>query len=69
MSVPLQVHALRKLYSVIDSFWAEAADYIAIIEGLSEDASFPDVSLAAAVVSKVSAGVSFPTRQQALYAV
>lgn len=44
-----QDHALGKLYTLVDSHWAEAADSIAAIESLADAGS----KLAAAVASKV----------------
>jgi hypothetical protein len=44
-----QEHALRKLYTLVDSHWSEAADSIAAIESLADAGS----KLAAAVASKV----------------
>lgn len=47
------VYALKKLFSVVDYFWTEMADAVPLIEGFSEDTSFPDRELAAAVASRV----------------
>lgn len=51
--VKLQAYALRKLDSLVDSFWAELADAVPRIEELYEDESFPERPLAALVASKV----------------
>eukprot|EP01138_Halocafeteria_seosinensis_P015866 gb/GECG01016191.1/.p1 GENE.gb/GECG01016191.1/~~gb/GECG01016191.1/.p1 ORF type:complete len:1024 (+),score=120.05 gb/GECG01016191.1/:1-3072(+) len=48
----VKVHALRQLSQIIDTFWAEAAAYISIIESLHEDRNFPERELAALVASK-----------------
>lgn len=48
----LQKYALEKLLDVLDEHWAEVADAIVLIEGLSEDESFPHRELAAFVASK-----------------
>lgn len=47
-----QVIALRRLYAVIDLYWAEICESLPTIEALSEDESFPAADLAAAVASK-----------------
>jgi 26S proteasome regulatory subunit N2 len=48
----IKVKALEKLFRIIDVHWAEVCDSLAVIEELSEDASFPAADLAAAVASK-----------------
>ena len=49
----LQAYALRKLDTLVDSFWAELADSVPRIEELYEDESFADRAVAALVASKV----------------
>jgi 26S proteasome regulatory subunit N2 len=49
----LKVYALTRLYDIVDYFWTEIADSVPLIEGLSEDPSFPNRELAAAVASRV----------------
>lgn len=49
----LKVYALNKLYDVVDYFWIEIADAVPLIEGLSEEPSFPSKELAAAIASRV----------------
>jgi len=49
----LQVHALRVLNSVVDSFWPEISSYVPKIQALSESPSFPEPELAALVAAKV----------------
>jgi hypothetical protein len=53
---PPQEHALRKIYGMIDTAWAETSEVVAQIEALSEDGALPPTTrqLAAAVASKVS---------------
>jgi 26S proteasome regulatory subunit N2 len=51
----LQSHALQKLHEIVDSFWAEIAEKIPLIEALSEDDMFASRELAASVASKVTA--------------
>lgn len=48
----LQVRALHKIYQIIDVHWAEICESLPLIEGLSEDDSFPAHDLAAAIASK-----------------
>ena len=48
-----QEHALRKLFVLVDTAWAEASEYIASIEALAEEEAFAPRQLAAAVASKV----------------
>ena len=50
----VQVHALKKLHEAVDYHWAEISESVSNIEGLFEDADFPERELAAAVASKVS---------------
>ncbi|KAG1171516.1 hypothetical protein G6F70_002255 [Rhizopus microsporus] len=49
----LKVYALQQLNSLVDEFWAEISDSIAIIEILYEDQTFSERELAALVASKV----------------
>lgn len=49
LSFCAQEHALRRLYDLVDTHWAEAADSVAAIEALADAGS----QLAAAVASKV----------------
>ena len=49
-----QTHALKKLSTLVDDFWAEIADFVINIESLSEDEDFGSKDLAAIVASKVS---------------
>lgn len=49
LPLTLQEHALRRLYDLVDTHWAEAADSVAAIEALADAGS----QLAAAVASKV----------------
>ncbi|KAI8897971.1 armadillo-type protein [Globomyces pollinis-pini] len=49
----LKIHALKKLDSLVDLFWAEIADQITKIEILYEDPAFKERKLAALVASKV----------------
>ena len=55
----LQVHGLRQLAQIIDTFWAEAAGYISTIESLHEDRNFPERELAAYVASKVCSFIMY----------
>lgn len=48
----LKVRALKKIHQIVDLHWAEICDSLPVIEGLSEDNSFPATDLAAAVASK-----------------
>lgn len=59
----LQEHALRKLYAIIDTAWAETSENVAEIEAIAEDDSFqPSVRhLAAAAASKVRTLASYFT--------
>lgn len=52
MSCRIQVRALHKIYQIIDVHWAEICESLPLIEGLSEDDSFPAHDLAAAIASK-----------------
>jgi hypothetical protein len=54
---PAQEHALRKLLTLVDAHWAEAADLVTVIEALAENEAFPARELASAVASKVSCAV------------
>lgn len=36
----LRIHALQKLYELVDQFWSEVAAAVPLIEELSEDESF-----------------------------
>ncbi|SAM01373.1 hypothetical protein [Absidia glauca] len=49
----LKVYALQQLNTLVNQFWAEISDSVAKIEILYEDATFPDIELAALVASKV----------------
>lgn len=49
----LKAHALHKLNLVVDSYWAEIADAIPLIESLSDDEMFAHRELAASIASKV----------------
>ncbi|KAK9446473.1 armadillo-type protein [Limtongia smithiae] len=49
----LQVYALGNLNALVDEFWAEISDEVAVIEVLYEDEQFPQRELAALVASKV----------------
>ncbi|WFC98642.1 proteasome regulatory particle base subunit [Malassezia yamatoensis] len=49
----LLAYALKKLDSLVDSYWAELADAIPRIEELYEDESFSDRAVAALVASKI----------------
>ena len=49
----LRVRALAKLYDVVDQYWAEMAEIVSQVEGLSENAEFSGHRLAAAVASKI----------------
>ncbi|GIX65208.1 26S proteasome regulatory subunit [Babesia caballi] len=44
---------LRQIDALVDTFWAEIADSVAVIERLHEDTGFPARDLAALVASKV----------------
>jgi hypothetical protein len=62
------VFALRKLDSIIDETWSEAAAKVKDIEELSDDAAFPQQELAARVASKVRgpcSGFSWMDRSRA----
>eukprot|EP01031_Cornospumella_fuschlensis_P029294 gene29294-35366_t len=48
----LKVIALKRLYAVIDLYWAEICESLPTIEALSEDETFAAADLAAAVASK-----------------
>eukprot|EP00871_Galdieria_phlegrea_P003665 jgi/Galph1/429/GphlegSOOS_G5150.1 len=49
----LQVHALRVLDTLVDSFWPEISSYVPKIQALSETPTFPEPQLAALVAAKV----------------
>ncbi len=49
----LRVRALAKLYDGVDQYWAEMAEIVSQVEGLSENAEFSGHRLAAAVASKI----------------
>jgi len=49
----IQAHALKALDVMADSFWPEISPYVAKIQALSEDNSFPSAALAALVSAKV----------------
>jgi hypothetical protein len=36
----LQEHALKQLFRVVDQYWSEVANKIALIEAMSEDTTF-----------------------------
>ena len=47
-----QVRALKKIYEIIDTHWAEVCSSLPLIEELSEDSSFPAADLASALASR-----------------
>ena len=48
----VQSRALEMLLPIVDLFWAEIAESVDVIEGLSEEEDFGKRELAAAVASK-----------------
>jgi len=50
--VVLKVHALERLFEVVDASWSEVAGSVPLIEELSEDPAFQARELAASVASK-----------------
>ena len=49
----VQLAALQKINEIVDEFWPEVSEFIAQIESLYEDKSFPNRELAALVASKL----------------
>lgn len=48
----LRRYSLQRLHDMVDVFWSEISDQVDALEEMSEDESFPDRALAAAVASK-----------------
>jgi hypothetical protein len=55
-----QVHALQRLYKVVDHHWAEVAQEVSVFEALYETPGFPEQQLAAALASKVRSVATSP---------
>jgi len=50
--VDIQRHSLQQLNQMVDFFWSEISDQVAVLEEMSEDEAFPDRDLAASIASK-----------------
>ena len=48
----LRRYSLQRLHAMVDVYWSEISDQVDALEEMSEDESFPDRALAAAVASK-----------------